>query len=83
MRSHVERDTELQIEVQAELADIPFVYRYNLPEAAQRIFRSVYNETLRNQESRRDDALARQRAIAAVKKRFARDEFGTWRAKER
>jgi cation transport regulator ChaB len=75
-------DIAQPIDVQTELAEIPFVYRYNLPPAAQRIFRSVYNETLQQHGSRRNDALARQRAIAAVKERFVRDHFGTWRPKE-
>jgi cation transport regulator ChaB len=65
-----------------EEVPIPFVYRYNLPEAAQRIFQSVYRETLQQNGSRHDDAVARQRAIAAVKERFARDGFGMWRPKE-
>jgi cation transport regulator ChaB len=62
--------------------DIPFVYRYNLPEAAQQIFRSVYRETLRQHGSGKDDTLARECAIAAVKERFTRDGFGTWRRRE-
>ena len=83
MRSDIGEDIQLQIDVQTELVEIPFVYRYNLPEAAQRIFRSVYNETLRcDGAQNRDDAIARQRAIAAVKERFVRDSLGTWRSKE-
>jgi cation transport regulator ChaB len=65
-----------------ELVEIPFVYRYNLPEAAQKIFQSVYNAELQQHGSRRNDRLARQRAIAAVKERFARDDRGMWRPKE-
>jgi len=65
-----------------ELVEIPFVYRYNLPDDAQRIFRSVYNAELQQHGSRRNDGLARQRAIAAVKELFARDDVGMWRPKE-
>jgi hypothetical protein len=70
------------IEVQTELSEIPFVYRYNLPPAALRIFQSVYHATLQRNGTRRHDAVARQRAIEAVKERFVRDDRGIWRRKE-
>jgi cation transport regulator ChaB len=75
-------DIAEDLAVETELVEIPFVYRYNLPEAAQRVFRSVYNAELRQHGSRRNDGLARQRAIAAVKECFVRDDLGTWRPKE-
>ena len=57
--------------------EIPFVYRYNLPEAAQRIFRSVYNAELQQHGSRRNEGLARPTRSARSRDRieieFARD----------
>ena len=63
--------------------DLPFVYRYNLPTAAQEVFRRAYNETWQQAEARRDrDWYARRRAIDAVKERYEKDQFGIWRLRE-
>ena len=51
------------------IEDLPFVCRINLPEAAQLVYLEAWNATL---ERHGDCDLARRRAWAEVRKRFAR-----------
>jgi cation transport regulator ChaB len=62
------------------IEDLPFVCRINLPEAAQRVYLEAWNASL---DLHGDCDLARRRAWAEVRKRFAKESGGArWIARE-
>jgi cation transport regulator len=56
------------------IADLPYVWQLNLPEAAQHVFKDAFN---RAWAERSDDREARHRAIEAVRRSFRKDG-GRW-----
>jgi cation transport regulator ChaB len=62
------------------IEDLPFVCRINLPADAQQVYLEAWNASL---ELHRDPDLARRRAWAEVRKRFAKESGGVrWIARE-
>jgi cation transport regulator ChaB len=56
------------------IEDLPFVCRYNLPEAALAVYRSAYNRAWEEAGDVRDrDRAAQQAAWRVVRDRFVRD----------
>ena len=56
------------------IEDLPFVCRINLPEAAQRVYLDAWNAAL---AAHGDADLARRRAWAEVRRRFAKVTDGS------
>jgi cation transport regulator len=61
------------------IEDLPTVWRLNLPEAAQHIYKDAFN---RAWAERRDERAARMVAWGAVRQRFQKDSMtGRWVAR--
>lgn len=65
------------------IRDLPFVCQFNLPEAAQKVYRTAFNRAWREAgESKERFFVAQKAAWAEVRNRFERDqETGVWMAK--
>jgi cation transport regulator len=60
----------------ATIDDLPTVWRINLPEAAQHVYKDAFN---RAWAERRDECAARVHAWSAVRQRFQKDATtGRW-----
>jgi cation transport regulator ChaB len=61
------------------IEDLPFVCRYNLPEAALRVYRDAYNRAWEESSLAERDRVALHRAWEAVRECFEKEELtGRW-----
>jgi cation transport regulator ChaB len=64
----------------ATIEELPTVWRLNLPEAAQHVYKDAFN---RAWAERRDERHARNCALAEVRRRFVKDPLtGRWVARQ-